>query len=84
MGFAIVDDPAFRAALETPSRASAIRDVAEKLIRDCGGDRDAALEALEDARAHFRHIGRENVEDNVLDVMDVVSGWCGPQMRVAG
>lgn len=82
MGIVAVDNPALRAALETPARATAIRDVAERLVRECGGDREAALAALEDARGHFRRIGRENVEDTVLDVMDVVAGWSGPQMRV--
>jgi hypothetical protein len=44
--------------------------------------REELLEALERIRLNLREKGRSDIEDIVLDVMDFVTGWSSPHMRV--
>ncbi len=43
-------------------------------------------EALYEVRKHLvfdlRSDGREDLEDDVLEVMDVLAGWCSPPARL--
>jgi hypothetical protein len=40
------------------------------------------LEGLEELRFELREEGREDAEDTVLDVMDFITGWSSPHMRI--
>jgi hypothetical protein len=78
---AVIDRPQFRRALDAPVPALALRDaISEALVED--NDRAALLAALEELRAHFRRIGRPEVEDVLLEAMDFASGWCNPRFAV--
>ncbi len=56
-------------------------EVATKLreYRDSGITRDDVLGTLEGLRALAKG---EAEEDRILDVMDIVVGWCGGHMKV--
>ena len=83
MSMAAIDKPAFRAALDAPVPALALREVAaETLATDLDGDREALLAVLERLRQHYRRIGREDAEDVILEVMDFASGWCRPDLAL--
>lgn len=81
MSVAVVDTPRFRAALNEPVPALALREVAMRTLHDdLDGDTAALLEVLQRVRMHFRRVGRPEVEDIVLEVMDFVSGWSRPDL----
>jgi hypothetical protein len=44
--------------------------------------RKEVLEQLEALRQELREAGEESQEDVVLDVMDFVTGWASPHMRI--
>lgn len=44
--------------------------------------RAEVLADLESLRARARLSGRADIEDSILDVMDMVSGWTGPQGKL--
>lgn len=44
------------------------------------GDVDSILKDLEELRVITRHEGLD--EDVVLDLMDFVTGWCSPHMKI--
>lgn len=46
-------------------------------FRDLGGEQAGAYRLLESLRTH----GDAN-EEFVLEVMDIVSGWCQPELRI--
>ena len=48
-------------------------------FRDGGITADSALAALESLRA-----GAGSTEDRILEIMDIVSGFCAPHLRVWG
>jgi hypothetical protein len=65
------------AALQSEAPAQHFRSSVKKLI-DNGGDRDAVCADLESLR-----VGASDAEENViLDVLDFLSGWCSPQMKI--
>lgn len=43
-----------------------------------GKDRDALYRELEDLRERTLAAGRDSDDDAILDVMDRLTGWCGP------
>ena len=45
------------------------------------GDVESVLRDLEELRPVARQRGEE-VEDAILDLMDYVTGWCSPQMKI--
>lgn len=47
-----------------------------------GVPRQEVLDQLEALRYELRETGTEGQEDAVLDVMDFVSGWCSPHVRL--
>jgi len=72
---------AFDRALISEDPLSALRRfVATRL--EGGMSRDAVLGELEELRRELRRRHRERDEDVVLDVMDFVSGWASPHMRI--
>ena len=47
-----------------------------------GQPREELLSELETLRGVLRDMGREDLEDDVLDVMDFITGWCAPSSRL--
>jgi hypothetical protein len=64
---------------EDPERTLA--DAVRGLVAQ-GMERDAVYEELERLRGTLRETGREAEDDLVLDVMDLLTGWCSPQARI--
>jgi hypothetical protein len=61
--------------------ADALQDEVEKLVRE-GYPRDALYEDLKHLILELRREGRDDLEDAVMDVMDVLVGWCSPSARI--
>lgn len=60
----------------------ALRELAGELLRS-GVPRDAVYQELEALRPLLaQEWGMEDAEDQVLDVMDYVAGWCSPHMKI--
>jgi hypothetical protein len=74
-------DPRIERALHTASPVLSLRDFAAELLRS-GQDRDAVYNLFESARAALREADREADEDAVMDVMDFLTGWCSPHMKL--
>jgi hypothetical protein len=47
-----------------------------------GRDRESISADLEQLRADLRRNGREDAEDAVLEVMDFLTGWSSPHMKI--
>jgi anthranilate phosphoribosyltransferase len=47
-----------------------------------GRSPDEVLEIFEAFRAHLRLADRESDEDEVMDVMDRICGWCNPKAKL--
>lgn len=78
------DTPELRAALDGGHQhpALVLRETVAQVLTDMDGDRDAVLDVMEELRTHFRRIGREDIEDTILEVMDFVAGWCSPHVAL--
>jgi hypothetical protein len=59
-----------------------LRELVAEELRNDPDSREELLEALERIRLDLREEGRSDIEDIVLDVMDFVTGWSSPHMRV--
>jgi hypothetical protein len=66
-------------ASETPTLT--LRDAVVR-AREEGVARERLQEQLEALRARLRHEGREEDEDVVLEVLDFLSGWSSPHLRI--
>jgi hypothetical protein len=67
-----------RKALQQSKPFSYLRCIVEKLLHD-GYDKEVILAEFES----FRKLSKDDsYEDVVLDVMDCLTGWCSPQMRI--
>jgi len=60
--------------------ADALQDQVERMVR-AGRSRDALYEDLKRLALELRRVGRDDLEDAVMDVMDVLVGWCSPSAR---
>jgi hypothetical protein len=49
------------------------------LFKEEGGNQEDALIVLEDLRQKSEN---QKVEDNILEIMDLVTGWCNVDLRV--
>lgn len=58
-----------------------MRELAESLLED-GFSREELLEAFEHVRSELRERGREDQEDELLEVMDDLEGWSAPHSRI--
>ncbi len=58
-----------------------LRDGVELMVRE-GRPRDDVYEDLKRLVLDLRHEGREDLEDAVMDVMDVLVGWSSPSARL--
>jgi hypothetical protein len=60
--------------------ADALQDQVERMIR-AGRSRDELYEDLKHLTLELRRDGHSDLEDAVMDVMDVLVGWCSPSAR---
>ncbi len=58
-----------------------VHDLSQQRLM-AGQPREELLHDLEVFRGLLRDMGREDLEDDVLDVMDFVTGWCAPSARL--
>lgn len=59
----------------------ALYDLSRELL-DSGYPREALLDDLKHLIFGLREIGDEEREDDVLEVLDVLTGWCAPGARL--
>jgi len=64
-------------AVEGDGGFTALRDLVKRLL-----DGGVAGEILLEDLSQIRGLVSEHVEDLVLDVMDLLTGWCAPQFRL--
>lgn len=60
--------------------ADALQGQVEQMIR-AGYSRDALYEDLKRLVLELRSAGRDDLEDDVMDVMDVLAGWSAPSAQ---
>lgn len=71
----------FHEALASSDPVAQLRELVGAEL-DHGVSRSEVLGQLESLRLELRDGGRGNEEDVVLDVMDFVTGWSSPHMRL--
>jgi hypothetical protein len=71
----------FEEALRAPDATLRLRATVEALL-DQGWTREKALAALADFRLRLERSGRSKDEDVVLEVLDFVTGWASPLMKL--
>jgi len=72
---------AYHAALDSPQPLVGMRELVQRELED-RVPREVVLSQLEELRARLRMDGMDAQEDAVLEVMDFVTGWCSPHMRL--
>ena len=50
--------------------------------KQAGIDQDTMYNVLESIRAEMRELGEEDLEDEIMDYMDSVDGWCSPESDI--
>ena len=68
-------------ALRATSVLPTLREVFSRELA-AGTSRDSLIALSEDLRIHLRADNREDDEDAILEVMDMLVGWCGPDERL--
>lgn len=63
------------------SEAEALYDLSEDLLKS-GYPREALLEDFKRLVLKLRAANRGDLEDDVLDVLDALTGWCAPNARL--
>jgi hypothetical protein len=71
----------FNAALASGEGLEGLRSAVERELRS-GVPREHVIAQLEALRSDLREDGRDADDDVVLEVLDFVTGWCSPQMRL--
>jgi hypothetical protein len=56
-------------------------DLSEELVQG-GYPRDLLYEDLKQLLRELRAAGGQDYEDDILEVMDVLTGWCAPSARL--
>jgi hypothetical protein len=74
-------DEIFERALHSGEPVHELRALALRLSSQ-GYDRTALVEKFEAVRQQLRLADREADEDAVMDVLDFLTGWCSPHMRL--
>ena len=69
------------AALASENALENLRQAVRREL-ETGVPRERLIAQLEDLRADLRASGCEDDEDVVLEVMDFLTGWSSPQMRL--
>lgn len=72
------------ALLRLVKNAQPLADVRELLLSwiDAGASREEIRSVLNDIRSEFQAAGREDEEDRVLEVLDIVEGWVSPHLKI--
>jgi hypothetical protein len=68
-------------ALRTDDPVMRLRDIAAEMIEQ-GLPRADVIARFEAVRQRLREQDREADEDAVMDVMDILDGWCGPHIVI--
>lgn len=76
-------DARFETALRSSDPVAELRRFAQGLL-DEGATPDVVCRRFEQVRQELRDAGREVDEDAIMDVMDFLTGWCSPHMRLEG
>jgi uncharacterized protein (DUF1501 family) len=71
----------FRQALNTDEPMWRLREEVQRLLAE-GHDRNVLVAQLESFRQHLFEAGRDTDEDTILEVMDFLTGWCSPDVRL--
>jgi hypothetical protein len=74
-------DDLFEQALHAEEPLHELRSLASRLSSQ-GDDKAAIVAKFEEVRQQLRRENREADEDAVMDVLDFLSGWCSPHMRM--
>jgi hypothetical protein len=74
-------DERIEKALSSNAPVQELRNLASHLLAQ-GQTREEILDLFEHARHTLRQADREAEEDAVMDVMDVLVGWCSPHMKL--
>ncbi len=74
-------DQRIEQALRSSKPVNELRNLVMRLVA-AGQPRQAILELFERARQELRQADRETAEDAVIDVMDLLVGWCSPHMKL--
>jgi len=74
-------DDLFEQALHTKEPVQELRALALRLSAR-GYDKKALIESFESVRQRLRQEDREADEDAVMEVLDFLTGWCSPHMRI--
>ncbi len=59
-----------------------VRALAFRLVGGRGYPREDLIAIFEDYRTVLRDRGQEDLEDDLLDVMDLLDGWCAEHVRI--
>lgn len=65
------------AAVELPEGRERLRSLVERMLAD-----RIPTETLLDDLSGIRGLVSQDVEDKILDVMDLLVGWCAPSARL--
>jgi hypothetical protein len=68
-------------ALRACSPSDALRNLVQAKV-DQGYDRETLNQELTDFTLELRAVNRESDEDLILDVLDFLTGWCSPHMKI--
>jgi hypothetical protein len=71
----------FEAALRSDEPEAALRSSVRRLLAS-GWDRASLIRVLDDFRGVMRQSGREAEEHVVMDVLDALSGWTSPHLKL--
>lgn len=71
----------FNAAVDSGDGLTVLRAAAERELQG-GVPRERVVAQLEALRTELRAAGRDADDDVVLEVLDFVTGWCSPQVRL--
>jgi hypothetical protein len=74
-------DDLIEQALRSKDPVEELRSLAQRLITQ-GQDQPTILALFEQTRQRLRRENREADEDAVMDVMDFITGWCSPHMKL--
>ena len=72
---------AFEHALDSESPTMELRRVVQDLV-SAGADRDQIRGEVEALRSRLRRADQEADEDVVLEVLDFLTGWSSPHMKI--
>jgi hypothetical protein len=75
----VKDELAAAVCAENPTER--LSEVVRGLVSQ-GQQRGSIYAELEKLRTTLQKIGRDEAEDAVLEVMDFLTGWCSPHMKI--